>query len=79
MIVWASLSLRYSHNLSRHQYLLANDAHTHTHTHTQTHPKSLNPQWKERFSLRMYDGDSTILHMEVWDHDFPQSDDFIGR
>ena len=47
-------------------------------THTQIRPKTLNPQWKERFELRMYDGDSTTLHMEVWDRDFPQSDDFIG-
>ena len=41
-------------------------------------PKTLNPQWKDRFALRVYDG-STILHIEVWDRDFPQSDDFIGR
>ena len=47
-------------------------------THMQIRPKTLNPQWKERFELRMYDGDSTTLHMEVWDKDFPQSDDFIG-
>ena len=68
--------------------------HTHTHTgfsdpycklklgtqkyKSQVIHKSLNPQWRERCGLRLYDG-STTLFLEVWDKDFPKSDDFIGR
>ena len=39
--------------------------------------KTLDPKWMQRFDLRMYD-DCSILHIEVWDRDFPQNDDFIG-
>ena len=51
------------------------------HLSLQVQPKTLEPQWKERFELRMYnreDQKSHTLHIEVWDRDFPQSDDFIG-
>jgi Ca2+-dependent lipid-binding protein len=41
--------------------------------------RCLNPHWKEQFDLRMYHGDSTTLHIEVWDRDLLQSDDFIGE
>ena len=41
--------------------------------------KTLNPQWKERFELRIYDDHPTVLHAEVWDRDLVHSDDFIGR
>ncbi len=40
--------------------------------------KNLNPKWLERFTMCMMDNSST-LHVEVWDSDFPQNDDFIGR
>lgn len=40
--------------------------------------KTLNPQWKERFELRIYDDHPTVLHAEVWDRDLVHSDDFIG-
>ena len=41
--------------------------------------RCLNPDWKEQFDLRMYEGDNTTLHVEVWDRDLLQSDDFIGE
>ncbi|XP_064390828.1 multiple C2 and transmembrane domain-containing protein 1-like [Halichondria panicea] len=44
---------------------------------SKTIPKSLDPKWMERFGLRLFDG-STTMHIEVWDKDFPRSDDFIG-
>lgn len=40
--------------------------------------KTLNPVWKEQFEFRMYDGDPTLLHIEVWDRDYAQSDDYMG-
>ena len=42
-----------------------------------TESKTLDPKWMQRFDLRVYD-DCSILHIEVWDRDFPQNDDFIG-
>ena len=39
--------------------------------------KSLNPKWMEKFDIRMFD-DCSVLHIEVWDKDFPQNDDFMG-
>lgn len=44
---------------------------------SKTLSKTLNPKWLERFNLRVYDNFSP-LHLEVWDKDFPQNDDFIG-
>lgn len=41
--------------------------------------KTLNPRFFEQFMLHMYDHDSTMLHIEVWDRDFPNPDDYIGR
>ena len=29
--------------------------------------------------MRMYRGEDTTLHVEVWDRDLMQSDDFIGQ
>ena len=40
--------------------------------------KTLDPKWRQRFDLRMYQGDCSMLHVEMWDKDFPQNDDFIG-
>ena len=42
-------------------------------------PKSLNPNWKQQFDMRLYHGDSTTLHIEVWDRDLLYLDDFIGQ
>ena len=39
--------------------------------------KTLNPQWKEKFDFRVFEGDDT-LSIEVWDRDFPSADDYIG-
>lgn len=39
--------------------------------------KTLDPKWMQRFDLRMFE-DCFTLHIEVWDKDFPQNDDFIG-
>ncbi len=44
---------------------------------SKTESKTLDPKWMQRFDMRMYD-DCSILHIEVWDRDFPQNDDFIG-
>lgn len=40
--------------------------------------KTLNPKWMERFDLRMYNTEECDLHVEVWDKDFPQNDDYLG-
>eukprot|EP00731_Ephydatia_muelleri_P035090 Em0096g9a len=39
--------------------------------------KTLNPQWKEKFDFRVFEGDDT-LNIEVWDRDFPSADDYMG-
>lgn len=41
--------------------------------------KTVNPDWKEQFDLRMYDGESPILHIEVWDRKIRNKDKFMGR
>ena len=41
--------------------------------------KTVNPDWKEQFDLRMYDGESSILHIEVWDRKIRYKDKFMGR
>ncbi|XP_062516683.1 multiple C2 and transmembrane domain-containing protein 1-like isoform X2 [Corticium candelabrum] len=41
--------------------------------------KSLNPEWKEQFDLHVYEDQSHILEIEVWDRDYGSRDDFIGR
>eukprot|EP00731_Ephydatia_muelleri_P035092 Em0096g11a len=39
--------------------------------------KTLNPQWKEEFDFRVFEGDD-MLNIEVWDRDFPSADDYMG-
>ncbi|XP_065909319.1 multiple C2 and transmembrane domain-containing protein 1-like [Dysidea avara] len=41
--------------------------------------KTLDPEWKERFELRMYEEESTSLTVEVWDRDIAAKDDFMGK
>ncbi|XP_065194559.1 multiple C2 and transmembrane domain-containing protein 2-like isoform X2 [Sycon ciliatum] len=40
--------------------------------------KSLNPEWKEKFEMRMIDGASDILYVTVFDKDYASKDDFMG-
>lgn len=47
---------------------------------TKVQPKTLNPEWKEKFDMKLYDDQSKqSLYIEVWDRDFPAADDFIGE
>lgn len=41
--------------------------------------KNLNPVWNEELLLTVHDPESEILHLEVWDEDFFQTDDFLGK
>ena len=41
--------------------------------------KTLDPEWKERFELRMYEGQSSILTVEAWDRDIAAKDDYMGK
>ena len=41
--------------------------------------KTLDPEWKERFELRMYEDESRFLTVEVWDRDIAAKDDFMGK
>lgn len=41
--------------------------------------KSLDPEWKERFELRIYEGQSKILTVEAWDRDIAAKDDYMGK
>ena len=47
--------------------------------HLQVVSRCLSPDWKEQFDVRMYRGESTTLHVEVWDWNLLQPDDFIGE
>jgi len=38
--------------------------------------KSLNPQWNFAFIVT---GDTEVVHLEVWDHDYLSKDDFMGE
>lgn len=42
--------------------------------------KTLSPVWNEKFTFTL-EGEisSSILHLEMWDHDFLSSDDFMGQ
>ncbi|TRY55239.1 hypothetical protein DNTS_014554 [Danionella cerebrum] len=47
---------------------------------SKTIPKSLNPQWREQFDLRLSDEeDEMLLEISVWDKDIGRRDDFIGQ
>ncbi len=39
---------------------------------------SLNPQWKEKFEMKMFHDGPQILEIQVWDKD-PGRDEFMGR
>ena len=42
--------------------------------------KTLNPEWKEKFELRMFNGqEGAVLNVSVWDKDYTSRDDFMGR
>ncbi|XP_071166891.1 multiple C2 and transmembrane domain-containing protein 1-like isoform X6 [Mytilus edulis] len=41
--------------------------------------KTLNPRWLEQFDLRMFDDQSNLLELSVYDHDSRGRDDFMGR
>jgi hypothetical protein len=41
--------------------------------------KTLNPEWKEQFDLHVFEDQSHILEIEVWDRDYGSRDDFVGR
>ena len=40
--------------------------------------KTLNPQWKEQFDLHVFEDQSHVLEIEVWDRDYRSRDDFMG-
>ncbi|CAL8248751.1 unnamed protein product [Merluccius merluccius] len=42
-------------------------------------PKSLNPQWKEKFDFHLYDEQGGYIDITVWDRDAGRRDDFMGR
>ncbi|XP_071964600.1 multiple C2 and transmembrane domain-containing protein 1-like isoform X3 [Antedon mediterranea] len=41
--------------------------------------KTLNPHWMEQFDLHLYDDQSNILELSVWDKDVGAKDDIMGR
>ncbi|XP_078572963.1 multiple C2 and transmembrane domain-containing protein 1-like isoform X10 [Branchiostoma floridae x Branchiostoma japonicum] len=41
--------------------------------------KTLNPRWLEQFDLHMYDDQTSVLEISVWDKDVGSKDDFMGR
>jgi Ca2+-dependent lipid-binding protein len=41
--------------------------------------KTLNPDWKEQFDMKLYNQKDKTLKVQVWDRDFPSTDDFIGE
>lgn len=47
--------------------------------HFQHKLKTLNPRWLEQFDLRMFDDQSNLLELSVYDHDSRGRDDFMGR
>ena len=38
----------------------------------------MNPEWKEHFELKLFEGEPRTLHISVLDKDYLSSDDFIG-
>ncbi|XP_076373658.1 multiple C2 and transmembrane domain-containing protein 1-like [Tachypleus tridentatus] len=41
--------------------------------------KTLNPKWMEQFDLHMYSDQSKMLEITVWDKDYHNKDDIMGR
>ncbi|XP_033099877.1 multiple C2 and transmembrane domain-containing protein 1-like isoform X12 [Anneissia japonica] len=41
--------------------------------------KTLNPHWMEQFDLHLYDDQSNILELSVWDKDVGARDEIMGR
>ncbi|XP_059155451.1 multiple C2 and transmembrane domain-containing protein 1-like isoform X2 [Physella acuta] len=41
--------------------------------------KTLNPRWLEQFDLRLFDDQTALLEISVYDHDTRGKDDFMGR
>ncbi|XP_019615886.1 PREDICTED: multiple C2 and transmembrane domain-containing protein 1-like [Branchiostoma belcheri] len=41
--------------------------------------KTLDPRWLEQFDLHMYDDQTSVLEISVWDKDVGSKDDFMGR
>ncbi|BFY97384.1 hypothetical protein BsWGS_00424 [Bradybaena similaris] len=41
--------------------------------------KTLHPRWLEQFDLHLYEEQTTLLEIEVYDHDTRGKDDFMGR
>ncbi|XP_062409675.1 multiple C2 and transmembrane domain-containing protein 1 isoform X2 [Sardina pilchardus] len=46
---------------------------------SKTMPKTLCPQWREQFDLHLYEEETYLLEIAVWDKDTGRRDDFIGR
>ncbi|XP_076140121.1 multiple C2 and transmembrane domain-containing protein 1 isoform X1 [Alosa pseudoharengus] len=46
---------------------------------SKTMPKTLWPQWREQFDLHLYEEETYLLEIAVWDKDTGRRDDFIGR
>ncbi|XP_051972371.1 multiple C2 and transmembrane domain-containing protein 1-like isoform X2 [Xyrauchen texanus] len=46
---------------------------------SKTIPKTLNPQWREKFDLQLFDEEGGVLEISVWDRDMGRRDDFIGQ
>jgi Ca2+-dependent lipid-binding protein len=41
--------------------------------------KTTSPKWLEQFDLHLYDDQSQLLEVTVWDHDVRTKDEIIGR
>ncbi|XP_018416034.1 PREDICTED: multiple C2 and transmembrane domain-containing protein 1 isoform X2 [Nanorana parkeri] len=46
---------------------------------SKTLPKTLNPQWREQFTMHLYEEHGGVIDITVWDKDAGKRDDFIGR
>ena len=74
----ASLFLSFSLSLSLSPLSLSLSLSLSLHLYLQVQHKTLNPEWKEHFEMKLYEGD-TMLYVHVMDRDYLSSDDFIGR
>ncbi|XP_072272248.1 multiple C2 and transmembrane domain-containing protein 1 isoform X2 [Pyxicephalus adspersus] len=46
---------------------------------SKTLPKTLNPQWREQFTMHLFEEQGGVIDITVWDKDAGKRDDFIGR
>ncbi|XP_068103718.1 multiple C2 and transmembrane domain-containing protein 1 isoform X5 [Hyperolius riggenbachi] len=46
---------------------------------SKTLPKTLHPQWREQFTMHLFEEQGGIIDITVWDKDAGKRDDFMGR